>query len=128
MKIDRPASPPVDFQKRMEQRKQAAPKEVADTDKQQKSSSPAEVDRVLNKVVKDIEKSGLSASEMHSSVDEAKVNGFLRSIDAESRQPRMSDDAVLALADKVAKTQQADAQAAAATFNPLDPERVAELV
>ena len=128
MKIDKPVSAPVDFQKMAQQKKAAAPKVSPESKEPSRSSSPGAVDRVLNKVVDDIQKSGLSAGEMHSSVDEARVSGFLRSMEAQSKQPQMSEDDLMALADKVSQVQQENPQAASDAFNSLDPHRVQELL
>ena len=130
MKINKPLASPVDFQKMAKQKKAPAAKASVEDSPSAPMAKPThpDVDRVLGKVVGEIERSGLSAGDIHSGVDEAKVNGFLQSMEAQSKQPQMSEEDLLALADKTAHAQRANPQAATNTFNSLDPQRVAELV
>lgn len=92
------------------------------------SNKPEDVQKALDRAVSDIESSGLTAGEVHSSVDETRLTGFLKSIDVQAKQPRLSDDELLKMADKVSTATRENPAQASSAFNTPDASRVAELV
>ncbi len=133
MKIDGRGVIPLDTKRLQADKKtklaDAAPK-AADAAQSEKARprNEEEIAKALESTVEDIGKSGVSAGDVHSKADEARITGFLKSIDVQGKQPRLSDGDVLKLADKVASSTQADPQQASAAFNTPDATRVAELV
>lgn len=133
MKIDSRSVVPLDT-KRLQTDKKAKSAESAqkaNTAVQPEKARPRndeEIAKALQDTVQDIQESGISAGDVHSRVDESRISGFLKSIDIQGKQPRMSDDEVLKLADKVAEATEANPADASAAFNAPDATRVAELV
>lgn len=106
--------------------------EAVDISKTQNNSAPDQVATKLSQTLRDvvtgISESGLTAGEVHSNVDETRAAGLLYSMDVDAKRPRLDDDQIVALADKVAKDIESSPKQAVAAFQELDASRVADLV
>ncbi len=128
MKIDQRANVPVEALKRFDKRDKENIKESSAKSDSKPDRVDAKLSKALKETVGEIERSNLSAADVHSKVDEAKVSGLLHSLEIRAKQPKVSDDKLKALADDVARLSEANPAQARAAFNEFDPARVAELV
>lgn len=95
----------------------------------QKDLVDTKLSQTLDNLTKAIADSGLTAGELHSHVDEDRLNRVLESIDrVDAKQPRLSDDQLLALSDRLVENMTQNPQKAASVFGSLNPSRVADLL
>jgi hypothetical protein len=112
--------------------------EKADTSNEVKTSKSSRADRAavvdakvsvtLEHTLDLISDAGLTAGEVHSNVDSARVTGLLKSMDVEAKRPKLDMEALMKLADKVSEDIQNNPEKAREAFNEIDPSRVADLL
>jgi hypothetical protein len=121
---------PVDLQKVKAQKEGEA---KAIKDQQQSSSSDvvdAKLSQTLNSITDAIQTSGITAAELHSNIDEERAATLLESFElvAQSKQPRLEDDQILEMADRVSGLMDDSADAALKAFGSVNRARVEELL
>lgn len=90
----------------------------------------AKLSQTLSSITSAIEESGLTAGELHSNVDEGRALGLLESFDrvGESKQPRLEDDQILDIADKLSSAMLESPEKALDSFKQPSRGRVEELL
>jgi hypothetical protein len=106
----------------------AVPRDPKPDSSSQNDQVDSRLSNALNSALEGISQSGITAGQVHSQMNEVVAAGLLRSSQVDSQTPRMSDEELLKMADKVVKDSQAAASQALGAFNELDPNRVAQLV
>ncbi|PIR22818.1 MAG: hypothetical protein COV44_06575 [Deltaproteobacteria bacterium CG11_big_fil_rev_8_21_14_0_20_45_16] len=120
---------PVDIQKVRAQKENAA-----ELEKNSKAASSDWVDAKLSKtlasITEAIKDSGLTAAELHSNIDEERAGALLDSFErvAEGRQPRLEDDQIMAMADRVGEFMDLNPSEASSAFRQIDRNRVEDLL
>jgi hypothetical protein len=105
---------------------EAPPRAQVDTRNQDQVDS--KLTNALNGAVDAIKNSGLSPAEVHSRVDDVSAQGLLRASSVDSSQPRLTNDELLKMADKVVADSQRNASQAYNAFNQPDSNRVSQLL
>lgn len=89
----------------------------------------ARLSQVLSSITAAIAESGLTAGQLHSEVDENRLQHILDSFDrVEAKRPEVDWEKVLQLADSLQEEMVSDPEAAIAAFKKPNPERVADLL
>ena len=87
----------------------------------------AKLSQTLRDTVDAIARSGMSPGDVHSDVQDSAL-GLLHSMEVEAKRPRLSDEDLLGLADRVSAQMKAAPKAALAAFSKPDSDRVSDLV
>lgn len=88
----------------------------------------AQVSQTLRDTVEKIESLGLTAGEIHSNVDASRAQGLLRSMEVEAKRPKVNNDDLLMMADRVSALMAENPSQASDAFKDIDPTRVADLL
>lgn len=126
MKIQGPKNPQVEILSNTKSLKQETVKEVktAETDK-----VDAGVSQSLQYLEKAIQETHLSLEDIHSFIDEERLDNVLVSLErVESKRPRLTDEDLLHLADKTASAMEAQSESMQHLHHSPSPNRVAELL
>lgn len=112
---------------------QVKAKKEAEASKESKKvandSVDAKLSKTLSSLTEQIANSGLTAGELHSNIDEDRLQKVLDSIDrVDGKQPRVSDDQLLEIADRIADRILAEPQRAVAAYGSVNASRAAELL
>lgn len=120
---------PVDFnQARVDKNSASEVKKLGASD-EVTDSVDTKLAATLNAVTQAISESGLTAGQLHSFVDEKRLDSVLKSLDrVEGKRPEIDPAHLKELSEKIASKMESNPQAALQAFKPLDPSRVAELL
>jgi hypothetical protein len=89
----------------------------------------AKLSQVLSSITDAIAESGLTAGQLHSNVDEARLNSILDSLDRiEAKRPEVDMAKLLQMTDRVSSQMLSRPEDAVAAFKKPDPSRVSELI
>ncbi len=92
-------------------------------------SVDAKLSAAINFITNAISDSGLTAGQIHSNVDEARLENVLNSLErVEAKRPQYDSQRILELSDRVASAIGSDTTAALAAFKTPDVARVADLI
>jgi len=92
-------------------------------------SVDAKLSAALSFLTTAISESGLTAGQIHSQVDESRLENVLKSLDrVEAKRPQYDSERILQLSNRVAQAIEADSQGALAAFKTPNAARVADLL
>jgi len=100
----------------------------ADVDSTKADSVNTKLTTALNNVLKGIEASGLTAADVHSNVSEKVAVQLLNDSPVQAVRPKVSNQALLAIADRVSFQMLQEPQKAVGAFSDLKASRVSELL
>lgn len=126
MKVESRGLVPLDI--RSLDQKKIEREQAALVDESALDTRDIELSRRLRETIEAIGESGLSAGDFHSGLDETRVHGLLHSLEFEARRPRLADEELLALADRVQADLLAKPEQAGNAFKEISGARVAELL
>lgn len=127
MKIDG-KSAPINLEAKRLQKSEAKSAKIEKAEVAKGDSVDTRLSSALQNVLKGISDSGLSAGEVHSNVSEKTVERLLNESPVQAVRPKLSNEALLALTNKVADSMLADPHKALEAFSEIKGARVAELL
>lgn len=88
----------------------------------------SQLSKKLRETLSAIENSGLSPADVHSKVNQSRVEGLMNSMNIQAKRPSLSAEETLKLADRVAAQMQNQPEQALDSFKDIRPEDVSRLL
>lgn len=123
------SSGPIDFNAVKNKKEKEAASQSSETLSASSDSVDAKLSQTLTELTKAIEESGLTPAQLHSGIDEKRLERLFESFDRVSgKQPQLPEEQLLAMSDRLRESLQNNPQKALSAFRDLDPVRVSDLL